>query len=64
MRLVQCFLNNGNLYTIRWVCSKKANIGEKLLAMDMGGETIREWYIKTVYSNFEVEEKFVYYAIK
>jgi hypothetical protein len=64
MKVIQCFLKYGNQCTTRWVCSKKAKLGEKLLAMDMSGDTIREWYIEIVYSNFEIEEKFVYHAIK
>lgn len=64
MTVVQCFLKNGNLYTTRWVSTKKAKEGAKLLALDMSMEFEREWYIDIIYSQVEIEEKLVYHAIK
>lgn len=62
--VMQCLLKKENVYTTRWVLTKKAKLGEKLIAQNMSDENTLEWCIDTVFDRIEIDERFVYHAIK
>ena len=61
---MQCLLRNDNVYTSRWVITKKAKKGEKLIAKSMSQECDEDWVVAAVYDRVEVDERFLYHIIK
>jgi len=61
---IQCELRNGNLVTVRWVASKKAILGENLVAKAFDETTDQQWTVYKTYPNIEVDEKYHFHVIK
>jgi len=63
VKIVQCLLKNGALWSVRWVSTKKAIEGNKITALGFDEITVKEWIVDTVYW-LEQDDQYYFHVVK